>query len=45
MPPQPERLLEETWDDGLRYTEERGETKLSFHGAAAHCGAESTPNR
>ena len=30
MPPQPERLLEETWDDGLRYTEERGETKLSF---------------
>lgn len=30
MPPQPERLLEETWEDGLRYTEERGETKLSF---------------
>ena len=30
MQPQPERLLEETWDDGLRYTEEQGETKLSF---------------
>ena len=30
MRPQPERLLEETWDDGLRYTEERGEPKLSF---------------
>ena len=30
MQPQPERLLEETWEDGLRYTEERGESKLSF---------------
>ena len=30
MGPQPERLLEESWDDGLRYTEERGEPKLSF---------------
>ena len=30
MRPQPERLLEETWDDGLRYTEEQGESKLSF---------------
>ena len=30
MRPQPERLLEENRDDGLRYTEERDETKLSF---------------
>ena len=30
MEPQRERPLEETWDDGMRYTEERGEPKRSF---------------
>ena len=30
MARQPERLLEETWQDGLRYTEEWGEPKRSF---------------
>ena len=30
MEQQPERLTEEVWEDGLRYTEERGEAKLTF---------------
>ena len=30
MEPQPERVLEETWEDGLRYTEEWGEPKRSL---------------
>ena len=30
MERQPERLVEETWEDGLRYTEEWGEPKRTF---------------